>query len=66
MSISKHRRSRTADASVEAVAGNGLLHRRALLGRGLLLAGAVDATPLGSQLGAAAERPPDAPLTDAP
>src|SRR2546427_4411422 len=65
MSISKHRRSRTAEASVEAVAGNGLLHRRALLGRGLLLAGAVGAAPLGSVLGAA-ERPPDTPLTDAP
>jgi len=47
------------------VAGNGLLHRRALLGRGLLLAGAVGAAPLGSVLGAA-ERPPDTPLTDAP
>ena len=66
MSIFKHRRSRTADASVEAVAGNGLLHRRALLGRGLLLAGAVGAAPLGSRLGAAAERPLDTPLTDAP
>ncbi len=66
MSVSKHRRPRTADASVEAVAGKGLLHRRALLGRGLLLAGAVGAAPLGSVLGAAAERPPDTPLTDAP
>jgi len=43
MSVSKHRRSSTADASVEAVAGNGLLQRRALLGRGLMLAGAVGA-----------------------
>jgi sulfane dehydrogenase subunit SoxC len=66
MSIFKHRRSRTADASVEAVAGNGLLHRRALLGHGLLLAGAVGATPLGAVHGAAAERPPDTPLTEAP
>src|SRR5262249_19977309 len=65
MSISKHRRSRTAEAAVEAVAGNGLLHRRALLGRGLLLAGAVGAAPRGSVLGAAdPPRPP--PLTDAP
>ena len=65
MSMSKHRRSHTADAAVEAVAGNGLLHRRALLGRGLLLAGAVGAAPLGSRLGAA-ERPLDTPLTEAP
>ena len=60
MSIAKYRRSRTAEAAVEIVASNGLLHRRALLGRGLLLAGAVGAAPLGSRLGAAAERPPDA------
>jgi sulfane dehydrogenase subunit SoxC len=66
MSISKHRRSRTADAAVEAVAGNGLLHRRALLGRGLLLAGVMGAAPLGSVRGAAAERPLDTPLTEAP
>src|SRR5882757_11118117 len=46
---------------LQPVAGNGLLHRRALLGRGLLLAGAA-ATGVGSSLtGAAAE-----PLADDP
>ena len=66
MSVSKYRRHRTEYASVEAVAGNGLLHRRALLGRGIILAGAVGAAPLGALTGAAAERPPDASLTEAP
>jgi len=42
------------------------VHRRALLGRGLLLAGAVGSAPLGSLRGAAAERSPDTPLTEAP
>jgi hypothetical protein len=45
--------------STEQVAGNGLLHRRALLGRGLTLAGVVGAS--GVPTGAAAE-----PLMDAP
>jgi sulfane dehydrogenase subunit SoxC len=49
-------RSRRSDHSIEPVAGNGLLDRRALLGRGVMLAGAV-----GSVTGAAAE-----PLTDGP
>jgi sulfane dehydrogenase subunit SoxC len=48
-----------SNKSIEHVAGNGLLHRRALLGRGLALAGVMGATD--SPTGAAAE-----PLTDAP
>jgi sulfane dehydrogenase subunit SoxC len=66
MSVSNHRRRRTKYSSVEAVAGNGLLSRRALLGRGIILAGALGAAPLGSLTGAAAEPPTDAPLTEAP
>jgi sulfane dehydrogenase subunit SoxC len=42
--------------SLEPVAGNGLLHRRALLGRGLALAGAA-ATATGSSLTSAAAEP---------
>src|SRR5205807_3843021 len=40
--------------------------RRVLLGRGVILAGAMGTAPLGSLTGAAAEPPTDAPLTDAP
>ena len=47
---------------LEAVAGNGLLNRRVLLGRGAILAGAIGAAPLGSLIGAAAEPPTDGPL----
>jgi sulfane dehydrogenase subunit SoxC len=66
MSISDRRRRRTKSSPVEAVAGNGLLDRRALLGRGVILAGAMSAAPLGSLTGAAAEPPADTPLADAP
>jgi sulfane dehydrogenase subunit SoxC len=52
--------------SLEAVAGNGLLHRRALLRRGIVLAGAVSTVPLGSLTSTAAESNPEAPLSDAP
>ena len=45
----------------EFVAGNGLIDRRALLGRGAVLAGAMGAGGAGSLVGAAAE-----PLTDGP
>jgi len=55
-----HRRRRTKSASIEAVAGNGLLNRRALLGSGVVYAGAMSTGALGS-FAAAAE-----PLTDAP
>jgi sulfane dehydrogenase subunit SoxC len=43
------------------VAGNGLLHRRALLGRGIIVAGAMGAGSAGLLTGAAAE-----PLAEAP
>ena len=64
MSISNRSR-RTESSHVEAVAGNGLLNRRALLGRGAVLAGAVSAAPLGALTGAAAEPLTEAPLTEA-
>src|SRR5262249_18515595 len=61
MSIRKGRKDRSAAATLEPVAGNGLLDRRALLGRGIALAGAVG-TGVGSSLtGAAGE-----PLTNGP
>jgi sulfane dehydrogenase subunit SoxC len=53
------RKSR-ADSSIEQVAGGGLLHRRALLGRGLAFAG-VAGVASGLPTGAAAE-----PLTESP
>ncbi len=46
---------------IQQVAGNGLLDRRALLGRGVMLAGAMGAGTVGSLTGAAAE-----PLADGP
>jgi len=54
-------RSREHGRSIHEVAGNGLLHRRALLGRGIMVAGAMGAGAAGSLTGAAAE-----PLTEAP
>src|SRR3979490_2372549 len=53
------KRFRAGWAHAPIVAGNGLIDRRALLGRGVLLAGAMGTA--GSLTGAAAE-----PLTDAP
>jgi hypothetical protein len=53
-------RKLTTEDSTERVAGNGLLHRRALLGRGMALAGAMGASTGGFPTGAAAE-----PLVDA-
>src|ERR1700751_4304330 len=71
MSASGHRPKTGKSSPVEAVAGNGLLDRPALLGRGVILAGAMAPAPPGSLTGAAAEPPAhaqlaDAPLTDAP
>src|SRR5205814_817193 len=66
MSTSGHRPRRGKSSSLGAVAGNGLLDRRVLLGRGVILAGAIGTAPLGSLTAAAAEPPTDAPLTDAP
>src|ERR1700733_10214913 len=48
-------------SAIQEVAGNGLLHRRALLGRGIKVAGAMGAGVMGSLTGAAAE-----PLAGAP
>jgi sulfane dehydrogenase subunit SoxC len=50
--------------SIPAVAGNGLLDRRALLGRGVMLAGAVGAGTAGSLTGAAAEALVDGPWSN--
>jgi len=66
MSGSVSRFRRTQSAAVAAVAGNGLMDRRVLLGRGVVLAGAMSTAPLGSLTGAAAEPPADRPLADAP
>jgi sulfane dehydrogenase subunit SoxC len=55
------RKSSQDRSSLQAAAGNGLLHRRALLGRGVLVAGAMGASAAGALTGAAAE-----PLTEAP
>src|SRR5262249_37848875 len=49
------------DSVLQPVAGNGLIARRALLGRGVVFAGAVTAGGAGSTVGAAAE-----PLVDGP
>jgi len=48
-------------SAIQEVAGNGLLHRRALLGRGIKVVGAMGAGAVGSLTGAAAE-----PLSEAP
>jgi len=66
MSISDLRGRRTRSSAPQAVAGNGLLDRRALLGRGVVFAGAMSTGAVGSLTGAAAEPLRDAPLTDAP
>jgi len=55
------RKSGKAPPSLEFAAGNGLIDRRALLGRGVALAGAASAASAGSLTGAAAE-----PLKDGP
>jgi len=57
MSISKHRQQLD---SLPPVAGNGLIDRRALLGRGVMFASAA-AAGVGSTVGAAAE-----PMVDGP
>src|SRR5260370_3423650 len=61
-SVSRFRRTQSAAVA----AGNGLMDRRALLGRGVVLAGAMSTAPLGALTGAAAEPWTDTPLTDAP
>ncbi len=49
------KKSRQSQDKAEAVAGNGLLHRRALLGRGVALAGAISAGVGLNRSGASAE-----------
>ena len=61
MSIRKSCKHDSASAAPGPVAGNGLLHRRALLERGAMLAGAVT-TGAGSQLASASAEP----LTNGP
>src|SRR5207248_7474384 len=56
------KKSRTRLPEAEVVAGNGLLDRRALLGRGILIAGAA-ATGVGGAASAAAEPLKDDPWT---
>jgi sulfane dehydrogenase subunit SoxC len=51
----------SSEASVETVAGNGILHRRALLGRGLAFAGTAGMGAIGLPTAAAAD-----PLTESP
>jgi sulfane dehydrogenase subunit SoxC len=50
-----HSRRRGRGPSLEAVAGNGLINRRALLGQGIAVAGAMTAGTAGTLTGAAAE-----------
>src|SRR5262249_10436279 len=61
MSIRKHHKDGSAPLPLEPVAGNGLLDRRALLGRGIVLAGAVTTGASTALTSAAAE-----PLTNGP
>ena len=55
------RKLRHYGSAIQEVAGNGLLHRRALLGHGIKVVGAMGAGAMGSLTGAAAE-----PLSEAP
>src|SRR6201981_1438012 len=66
MSGSYRPRRGAKSPAIEAVAANGLLNRRALVGGGVILAGAMSAAPLGSLTGAAAEPPTEVPLSEEP
>ena len=61
--MSKSRGCKAGGDALDAAAGNGLLDRRALLGRGMALAGAIGA---GIGPSAAGAEPPAEPLTDDP
>src|SRR5258707_7273663 len=61
MSVRKRRKDGSAFPPLEPIAGNGLLDRRALLGRGIVLAGAVTTGASTALTSAAAE-----PLTNGP
>ncbi len=60
----KNRNTEANSRAYEFVAGNGLIDRRALLGRGVVLAGALGGA--GSLTAAGAEPLPDGPLKDGP
>jgi len=53
--VDLRKRPRPPEAALQPVAGNGLIDRRALLGRGVLFAGAVGTGSIASSVGAAAE-----------
>src|SRR5260370_30630447 len=61
MSIRKRRKDKSLSPPLEPVAGNGLLDRRALLGRGIAFAGAATTAVGMALISAAAE-----PLTNGP
>ena len=61
MDTRKRRKDRSASPPLEPIAGNGLLDRRALLGRGIAFAGAATAS-VGTSLATAAAEP----LTNGP
>ena len=61
MSIRKRRKDGSSSPSLDPVAGNGLLDRRALLGQGIVIAGAVTTGASIALTSAAAE-----PLTNGP
>jgi sulfane dehydrogenase subunit SoxC len=61
MSVRKRRKDGSASPPLEPVAGNGLLDRRALLGQGIVLAGAITTGASTALTSAAAE-----PLTNGP
>ena len=65
MSTSKRRKGGAAAPPIEPVAGNGLLDRRALLGRGIVFAGATATSFSSSLAGAAAEPLKDDPWSEA-
>src|SRR5258708_32732680 len=58
------RKARQTASPIQQVAGNGLLDRRALLGRGVMLAGAMGAGTAGALTGAAAEALVDGPWSN--
>src|SRR6266550_3205142 len=66
MSIRKRRKDGSASPPLEPVAGNGLLDRRALLGQGIVLAGAVSTGASTALTSAAAEPLANGPWSLAP
>ncbi len=66
MSVRKRRKDGSASPPLEPVAGNGLLDRRALLGQGIVLAGAVSTGASTALTSAAAEPLANGPWSLAP